>query len=135
MPPVHLHYWAGAKAAANTAEETVEAPSVRRALEIVTAARGGRFGRVLSACSLLVDGVAAHDADLDRPLDGPVRVEVLPPFAGGAPLSSPGSVRQITQHWIGIWTSMMGSGTCPNSGRLSQRSRLALAETPSPAVA
>jgi molybdopterin converting factor small subunit len=85
MPPVHLHYWAGAKAAANTAEETVEAPSVRRALEIVTAARGGRFGRVLSACSLLVDGVAAHDADLDRPLDGPVRVEVLPPFAGGAP--------------------------------------------------
>jgi molybdopterin synthase sulfur carrier subunit len=86
MPPVHLHYWAGAKAAAGTAEETVEAPSVRRALEIASAARAdGRFDRVLSACSLLVDGVAVHEADLDRLLDGPVRVEVLPPFAGGAP--------------------------------------------------
>jgi molybdopterin converting factor small subunit len=84
MPSVHLHYWAGAKAAAGTATETVEASSVRRALELVTAARpDGRFRRVLGACSLLVDGVAAHEADLDRALDGPVQVEVLPPFAGG----------------------------------------------------
>jgi molybdopterin synthase sulfur carrier subunit len=85
MPSVHLHYWAGAKAAAGTAEETVEAPSVRRALEVASAARAdGQFDRVLSACSLLVDGLAAHEGDLDRPLDGPVWVEVLPPFAGGA---------------------------------------------------
>jgi molybdopterin converting factor small subunit len=83
MPLVSLHYWAGAKAAAGTAEETVEAPSVRRALELVAATRPGRFGRVLSACSLLIDGRAAHEKDLDRPLEGPVRVEVLPPFAGG----------------------------------------------------
>jgi molybdopterin converting factor small subunit len=83
MPPVHLHYWAGAKAAAGTAEETLEAPSVRRALEIAAAARPGSFSRVLSACSLLIDGVAAHEADLDRPLEAAVRVEVLPPFAGG----------------------------------------------------
>ena len=83
MPPVHLHYWAGAKAAAGTAEETLEAPSVRRALEIAAAARPGSFSRVLSACSLLIDGVAAHEADLDRPLEVGVRVEVLPPFAGG----------------------------------------------------
>jgi molybdopterin converting factor small subunit len=85
MPPVHLHYWAGAKAAAGTAEETVEAPSVRRALELASARRpDDRLRRVLRACSLLVDGVAAHEADLDRALDGPVEVEVLPPFAGGA---------------------------------------------------
>jgi sulfur-carrier protein len=93
MPQVHLHYWAGARAAANAAEETVEAPSLRRALEIVAAGRGGRFGRVLSACSLLIDGVAAHEADLDRPLDGPVQVEVLPPFAGGAAGSASVPVR------------------------------------------
>lgn len=83
MAPVHLRYWAGAKGAAGTAAETVEAPSVRRALEIAAAARPDQFGRVLSACSLLIDGVAAHEADLDRPLQGPVTVEVLPPFAGG----------------------------------------------------
>ena len=85
MPPVHLHYWAGAKAAAGAAEETVEAPSVRGALELACARRpDGRLRRVLGACSLLVDGVAAHEADLDRLLEGPVEVEVLPPFAGGS---------------------------------------------------
>lgn len=84
MPPVHLHYWAGAKAAAGTAEETLEASSVRAALELACAGRDPRFRRVLSACSLLLDGVVAHEADLDRVLEAPVRVEVLPPFAGGA---------------------------------------------------
>jgi len=83
MPSVHLHYWAGAKAAAGTAEETVEAASVRAALERACADRTPRFRRVVAACSLLVDGVAAHEADLDRVLEGPVQVEVLPPFAGG----------------------------------------------------
>ncbi len=42
------------------------------------------FSRVVKACSLLVDGVAAHPDDLERALSGPVRVDVLPPFAGGA---------------------------------------------------
>ena len=85
MAPVHLHYWAGAKAAAGTAGETVEAESVRRALEIVCAAHPEPgFRRVIGACSLLIDGVAAHEPDLDRVLAGPVRVELLPPFAGGA---------------------------------------------------
>ena len=84
VPAVHLHYWAGARAAAGTAEETVEAGSVRAALDLVGAGRDERFRRVVRACSLLVDGVAAHAEDLDRPLTDPVRVEVLPPFAGGA---------------------------------------------------
>jgi len=84
MASVHLHYWAGAKAAAGTADETVEAPSVRSALDLVAAGRDAHFRRVLAACSLLLDGVAAHQEDLDRPLSGPVRLEVLPPFAGGA---------------------------------------------------
>ena len=89
MPSVHLHYWAGAKAAAGTAEETVEAPSVRSALDLAGAHRDERFRRVLGACSLLLDGVAAHAEDLDQPLTKAVRVEVLPPFAGGASARAP----------------------------------------------
>ena len=85
MPTVHLHYWAGAKAAAGTASEEIEAPSVRQALALAAAGRDARFSRVVAACSVLVDGLAAHDADLDALLHGPVQVEVLPPFAGGAP--------------------------------------------------
>ncbi len=84
MPSVHLHYWAGARAAAGTAAAEVEAATVRQALERAAAGRDPRFARVLAACSLLVDGTAAHADDLDTPLTGAVRVEVLPPFAGGA---------------------------------------------------
>ncbi len=83
MPSVHLHYWAGARAVAGTAEEQVEAHTVRQALELAAASRGAQFSRVVAACSLLVDGLALHPDDLDRALTGPVRVEVLPPFAGG----------------------------------------------------
>ncbi|WP_091409577.1 MoaD/ThiS family protein [Friedmanniella luteola] len=84
MPSVHLHYWAGARAAAGTVSEVVEAGSVRQALELAGTGRDARFARVVAACSLLVDGLAARDAELDAPLDRPVRVEVLPPFAGGS---------------------------------------------------
>ncbi|CAA9298948.1 MAG: hypothetical protein AVDCRST_MAG61-810 [uncultured Friedmanniella sp.] len=103
MPTVSLHYWAGARAAAGTAEERWEVDTVREALQRAAAERDPRFARVLAACSLLVDGLAAHDADLDRVLTGAVRVEVLPPFAGGqlestAPLSD-------------MWTIVPSSGT------------------------
>lgn len=83
MSIVHLHYWAGAKAVAGTATETVEADTVRAAL-VQVGARSRHFRSVLSACTVLLDGLAAHEADLDRPLGREVRVEVLPPFAGGA---------------------------------------------------
>ena len=68
MPSVHLHYWAGARAAAGTVSEEVDAATVRGALALAAAGRDARFARVLAACSLLVDGLAAHDADLDAPL-------------------------------------------------------------------
>jgi sulfur-carrier protein len=85
MQKVSLFYWAGARAAAGTDAETVLAASVAEALRTVVETRADpRFSRVVQACSLLVDGVAAHPDDLDRPLSGPVRVDVLPPFAGGA---------------------------------------------------
>jgi sulfur-carrier protein len=85
MEMVSLYYWAGARAAAGVASETTSATTVAEALEAVLAARADpAFSRVVKVCSLLVDGVAAHRDDLDRPLSGPVRVDVLPPFAGGA---------------------------------------------------
>jgi molybdopterin converting factor small subunit len=85
MASVSFHYWAGARAVAGVEEETFEAETIAQAVEQATARRADpRFSQVVKACSLLVDGVTAHPADLDRPLDRPVRVEVLPPFAGGA---------------------------------------------------
>lgn len=83
MSSVHLHYWAGARAAAGLSAETVEADTVRAALTEV-GARSSHFARVLGACTMLLDGLAAREADLDAPLSRDVRVEVLPPFAGGA---------------------------------------------------
>jgi sulfur-carrier protein len=84
MVTVFLHYWAGAKAAAGVDEEAVEAASVAAALE---AARGRRkdlrFERVLAVSSILVDGRLARTEDLEELLSQPVRVEILPPFAGG----------------------------------------------------
>jgi molybdopterin synthase sulfur carrier subunit len=85
MEKVSLCYWAGARAAAGVESEAVVATTVAEAVETVVAARADpAFSRVVKACSLLVDGVAAHPDDLDRVLSAPVRVDVLPPFAGGA---------------------------------------------------
>jgi molybdopterin converting factor small subunit len=82
--PVCLHYWAGARAAAGVAEEQIEARSVAEALQSACAQRSDpRFDKVIKASSVLIDGLTAHQLDLERPLTGPVRVEVLPPFAGG----------------------------------------------------
>jgi molybdopterin synthase sulfur carrier subunit len=84
MVTVSLYYWAGARAAAGVEVETISTTSVAEALRQAKAARDDRFSRVVQACSLLIDGVAARPADLDRMLTEPVRVDVLPPFAGGA---------------------------------------------------
>ena len=84
MVLVSLHYWAGARAAAGVEAESIQTTSVADALRQAQATRDLRFSRVIQACSLLVDGVAVHPGDLDRLLTEPVRVDVLPPFAGGA---------------------------------------------------
>ncbi|MFC7624553.1 MoaD/ThiS family protein [Microlunatus sp. GCM10028923] len=84
MGTVRIRYWAGAKAAAGTALEEVQADTPRQALEDARRRRGDAgFDRVLAASSLLIDGRAAHDAELDGPVEGVVELEVLPPFAGG----------------------------------------------------
>lgn len=84
MATVVFHYWAGAKAAAGVAGETVEARTVAQALSQVTSRRpDSRFRRVVRASTVLVEGVAVRGAELERVLEGRVEVEILPPFAGG----------------------------------------------------
>ncbi|MGI3779860.1 MAG: MoaD/ThiS family protein [Janthinobacterium lividum] len=84
MTSVTFNFWAGARAAAGTASESVEAATVGEALDaVLTRHDDGRFTRVIRASSLLVDGVAASADSLRRPLAGSTVVEVLPPFAGG----------------------------------------------------
>lgn len=84
MALVTLNFWAGARAAAGTSSESVEAGSVAEAVDaVLTRHDDGRFTRVIRASSLLVDGVAASADSVRRPLEGPTVVEVLPPFAGG----------------------------------------------------
>ena len=83
--PVSLHYWAGAKAAAGVAEEEIQARTVAEAVRSACDRRSDpHFDRVIKASSVLLDGLTAHPADLERPLTAPIRVEILPPFAGGS---------------------------------------------------
>lgn len=85
MVQVSLHYWAGARAAAGVAAETIEADTVAAALRLASARRADpHYDRVVRASTVLVGEVVAHPADLTKPLAGPVQVEILPPFAGGA---------------------------------------------------
>lgn len=75
-----VRYFAGARSAAGTTEEKVEAGSLGELLEAVGASRP-RLGEVLRACSFLVNGLAWKDRS--APLPDSATVDVLPPFAGG----------------------------------------------------
>ncbi|GJF28181.1 thiamine biosynthesis protein ThiS [Kitasatospora sp. NE20-6] len=81
-----IRYWAAAKAAAGTAEESYEAATLAEALDAVRARHAGRprLLGLLGHCSYLVDGeqVGTRDRAGVRLTEGGT-VEVLPPFAGG----------------------------------------------------
>lgn len=92
MAIVTLRYWAAAKDAAGTAEETVTAETLADAL---AAARGktdpgrhtgqdARLAAVLARSSFLIDGapVGSRAPEAVALTDSAV-IEVLPPFAGG----------------------------------------------------
>lgn len=85
MATVTIRYWAGARDAAGTETDVVEAASVAEALASAAADRPGdaEYARVMGLCSFLVDGRRLGEQDRTRPLTGPVEVEALPPFAGG----------------------------------------------------
>ncbi len=81
---VRVRYFAGARAAAGTSEETVQLAAGARVHDLVddlARRHGDALSRVLTACSFLLDGVAVRDTSVPLP-DGS-GVDVLPPFAGG----------------------------------------------------
>jgi hypothetical protein len=78
-------FWAGAKAVAGTGSERWPANSIGAALEAAAEhRRDPRFDRLLAVCTVLVDGVVVRSERLNDPIEGVVRAEILPPFAGGA---------------------------------------------------
>jgi molybdopterin synthase sulfur carrier subunit len=92
MAIVTLRYWAAAKEAAGTAEETVMAGTLA---EVLATARGSddkrgdagqdpRLRAILARSSFLVDGapVGTRAPEAIMLADAAV-IEVLPPFAGG----------------------------------------------------
>jgi molybdopterin synthase sulfur carrier subunit len=85
MVSISVYYWAGAKAAAGVAVERFDAATVAAALDQARSSRADpHFDRVLRSSSVLIDGLVAQQADLERPVTAAVRVEILPPFAGGS---------------------------------------------------
>lgn len=78
---VTVRYWAAARDAAGCAEEAVSARDVGELLR--TVAESHDIGRVLSVCSLLVDGEPVRRDDTGHGLTGGAVVDILPPFAGG----------------------------------------------------
>lgn len=81
---VTVRYFAGARAAAGSAEDLLEVDagtSVAEVLRTLADRHGEKLATVLTACSVLLDEVAVRDRS--RPVaDGSV-LDVLPPFAGG----------------------------------------------------
>ncbi len=78
---VRVRYFAGAKAAAGTAEETASAGDLAELKAVLAERHGYELERVLKASTLLVNGLSCRDEA--APLTGGAVVEVLPPFAGG----------------------------------------------------
>lgn len=86
MPKVTIRYWAAAKEAAGVAEESVEAVTLRDALNAVVASRkpDGRLEVVIARSSFLVNADPVGRATRESvTLDDGAVIEVLPPFAGG----------------------------------------------------
>jgi sulfur-carrier protein len=86
---VRVRYFAGARAAAGVAEETVRVlrpghggqVSAGDVIDAVLALHPGQLARVVASCSFLLDGVAVRDRAVGV-ADG-AELDVLPPFAGG----------------------------------------------------
>jgi len=86
MAKVTIRYWAAAKEAAGVPEESVEAVTLRDALDAAIAGRGpdNRLAAVIARSSFLVNAdPAGRVAKESIVLDEGAVIEVLPPFAGG----------------------------------------------------
>jgi len=76
-----VRYFAGARTAAGTSAETVDATSVSDLLDILEDRHGERLTKILGSCSFLVDGLACREPATSLAPES--TVDVLPPFAGG----------------------------------------------------
>jgi sulfur-carrier protein len=81
MARVTVRYFASARAAAGSAEETITAATVGDALVRIRDLHGEHLSKILGACSLLLDGQCVHDEQ--TPLLAGGTLDILPPFAGG----------------------------------------------------
>jgi molybdopterin synthase sulfur carrier subunit len=78
---VTVRYFAGARAASGVDTETRAAATLQELVGQIVADHGEKLGRVLTACSFLVDGATTRDRS--SALAPGSTVDVLPPFAGG----------------------------------------------------
>jgi molybdopterin converting factor small subunit len=76
---VIVRYWGGAKRAAGTASESIDAATIGELKAQL--ARRPALSAVSATAGYLVDGLAAGD---DAALSDGAVVDVLPPFAGGS---------------------------------------------------
>jgi len=76
-----VRYFAGARAAAGTPEEKIDAATLDTLVDTLAAAHGDRLASVLRSSSFLIDGLVWHDRSAPLPVSA--TVDVLPPFAGG----------------------------------------------------
>jgi sulfur-carrier protein len=85
---VTVRYWAGARAAAGTAQDSFAAPAgltlAQLVAQVLDRHPGERMSRTVAACSVLVgeQPVGTRDPATVDLAPGAV-VELLPPFAGG----------------------------------------------------
>ncbi|QOR71473.1 MoaD/ThiS family protein [Ruania alkalisoli] len=75
-----VRYFAAAAEAAGRHGESLAANTIGELRALMVERHGEQLERVLTRCSLLVDGVVAEDATTLEETDV---VDVLPPFAGG----------------------------------------------------
>ncbi len=79
-----VRYWAGARTAAGTAEQIIEAATLGAVLGEVRKDHGAAMSRLLAVSVVLVDGVQVSDGDIVRTVSADSVIEILPPYAGGA---------------------------------------------------
>ena len=75
-----VRYFAAAAEAAGRQGESLAASTIEELRALMVDRHGERLERVLTSCSLLVDGVAAEPS---TEVGEATVVDVLPPFAGG----------------------------------------------------
>jgi molybdopterin synthase sulfur carrier subunit len=86
MAKVTIRYWAAAKEAAGLPEESVDAATLRDALDAAVASRrpDTRLATVIARSSFLVNADPVGRTPKESiVLDDGAVIEVLPPFAGG----------------------------------------------------